>query len=100
MALVDRRRRIMPPSASLSTEVSCRFGRKRRRFLLLAWLTLLPNITPLPVTAQRRAIGQVLNSVNTKTKVRTAPPPGGSEFIGTPHGGVKACAERKMPAPS
>jgi hypothetical protein len=39
---------------------------------LLAWLTLLPNITPLPVTAQRRAIGQVLNSVNTKTKVRTA----------------------------
>jgi hypothetical protein len=32
----------------------------------------LPNITHLPVTAQRRAIGQVLNSVNTKTNVRTA----------------------------
>src|SRR4030095_12970541 len=33
-----------------------RFGKKRRLVLLLAWLTLLPTITPLPLRAQRRAI--------------------------------------------
>src|SRR3954453_3908981 len=31
-------------------------GRKRRRVLLLAWLTLLPESTPLPVRLQRRAM--------------------------------------------
>src|ERR1700689_4652032 len=54
MARVDRRRRTEVPSASDSSELSCRLGRKRRRLLLLAWLTLLPLSTPLPVISQRR----------------------------------------------
>src|ERR1039457_2298986 len=54
MARVHRRRRTAEPSASDSSEVSCRLGRKRRRVLLLAWLTLLPASTPLPVISQRR----------------------------------------------
>src|ERR1039458_3224729 len=56
MARVHRRRRTDEPSASDSSEVSCRLGRKRRRVLLLAWLTLLPACTPLPVISQRRDI--------------------------------------------
>src|SRR5271165_1188033 len=56
IARVDRRRRTDAPSTSDSREVSCRLGRKRRRVLLLAWLTLLPVSTPLPVISQRRDI--------------------------------------------
>src|SRR5690606_26758740 len=39
---------------SLATQKrrSCRLGRKRRRALLLAWETLLPVLTRLPVTWQ------------------------------------------------
>jgi hypothetical protein len=33
-------------------------GRKRRRVLLWAWLTLLPANTPLPVIAQRLAMAE------------------------------------------
>src|SRR5690606_10840985 len=58
MPAADRRRRTSFPSASLIIEVSCTFGRNRRFVLLLAWLTLLPTITPLPVTSHRRAITQ------------------------------------------
>src|SRR3546814_20135812 len=54
----DSFRRTIRPSASDSSAVSWTFGRKRRRVLLLAWLTLLPVITPLPVSWQRRAIGR------------------------------------------
>ena len=36
-------------------ETFWRFGINRLLFLLLAWLTLLPVITPLPVMEHRRA---------------------------------------------
>src|SRR5580698_2137543 len=54
MARVDRRRRKDWPSASDNSEVTWRLGKNRRRVLLLAWLTLLPLNTPLPVMSQRR----------------------------------------------
>src|SRR5665213_2424812 len=60
IALVDRRSRTVP-SASDRIEASCRFGMNRRLVLLLAWLTLLPTSTPLPVMTHRRAIGVFLN---------------------------------------
>src|ERR1700689_4837420 len=61
MARVDRRRRKDWPSASDNSEVTWRLGKNRRRVLLLAWLTLLPLNTPLPVISQRRDI-EVLGS--------------------------------------
>jgi hypothetical protein len=59
MPLVDRRIFTGVPSTSDQNEVSCRLGRKRRRVLLLAWLTLLPVRTPLPVMPQRRAMAKI-----------------------------------------
>src|SRR5690242_7013105 len=56
IARVESRMRTAP-SASDSTDVFCRLGRKRRRVRLLAWLTLLPASTVLPVISQRRDIG-------------------------------------------
>src|SRR5277367_6406152 len=53
---VQSRMRTEAPRMSDSSDVSCRLGRKRRRVLLLAWLTLLPLSTPLPVIWQRRDI--------------------------------------------
>ena len=53
----EMRRRWVWPSASLVSDTSVRFGRKRRLDLLLAWLTLLPTIGLLPVSSQRRDIG-------------------------------------------
>src|SRR5580692_2634279 len=58
MPRVDSRRRTAVPRMSDSSDVSCRFGRKRRRVRLLAWLTLLPASTPLPVIWQRRGIAE------------------------------------------
>src|ERR1700760_819984 len=58
MPRVDSRRRTAVPRMSDSSDVSCRFGRKRRRVRLLAWLTLLPASTPLPVIWQRRDIAE------------------------------------------
>ena len=46
----------MRPSASLNSEVRWTLGRKWRRVLLWAWLTLLPRMTPLPVSSHRRAM--------------------------------------------
>ncbi len=37
----------------------CRFGKKRRRVLLLAWETLLPVCTRLPVTWHTRDIAHL-----------------------------------------
>src|SRR5258708_39532888 len=56
-ALVSRR---LTQRFSLSTQNlrRCRFGRNRRRVLLLAWETLLPTIGALPVTTQTRAIAR------------------------------------------
>src|SRR5580765_395372 len=58
MACVVRRRRTCWLRASLISRVDCRFGMKRRRVLLLAWLTLLPVKTPLPEIVQRRDMAQ------------------------------------------
>lgn len=41
---------------------SIRFGRKRRRVLLLAWDTLFPDIGPVPVSSQRRAMASTFSS--------------------------------------
>ena len=54
------RRRKVRSSASLISETLHRLGRKRRRDLLFAWLTLLPDITALPVSSQRRAMGNLI----------------------------------------
>src|SRR5215471_11010944 len=56
IARVESRSRTSEPRISESSELSWRLGRKRRRVLLLAWLTLLPVSTPLPVISQRRDI--------------------------------------------
>src|SRR5690606_13010899 len=48
------------PSASLMSDTWQRFGRNRRRVLRFAWLTLLPDITALPVSSQRRDMGSIL----------------------------------------
>src|SRR5690606_16857965 len=55
-ALAEMRRRTFWPRASEISVTSHRFGRNRRRVLLLAWLTLLPVITALPVSSQARDI--------------------------------------------
>src|SRR5579862_7934009 len=73
MAFTVRRRRTRWPSASESIVVSCRLGRKRRRVLLLAWLTLLPVSTPLPVMLQRRAMARS-SSDKIKTGGNKMPP--------------------------
>src|SRR5215831_15185800 len=56
IALTLRRTLTSWPRASDSSVVFCRLGRERRLVLLLAWLTLWPYCTPLPVMAQRRAM--------------------------------------------
>src|SRR5262245_40398136 len=47
-------------SASLSSVTLHRLGRKRRLVRRLAWLTLLPVSTALPVSSQRRAMAAIL----------------------------------------
>src|SRR6185437_10310639 len=51
---------------SVSTQNRCvrRFGKKRRRFLLLAWETRLPTPGFLPVISQTRDIRTTLNFSN------------------------------------
>src|SRR5690606_40152551 len=56
MAAVETRSFTQRFSLATQNRRSCRFGRKRRRVLLLAWETLLPVCTPLPVTWQTRDI--------------------------------------------
>src|SRR5689334_13352558 len=48
--------RMLTQRVSLSTQMRryCRFGRKRRRVLLLAWDTLFPSMGFLPVIWQTR----------------------------------------------
>src|SRR5689334_2595173 len=53
---VETRRLTQRRSPSSQKRWVCRFGRKRRRFLLLAWETRLPTATLLPVTSQTRLI--------------------------------------------
>src|SRR4029077_12634917 len=51
-----RRRRTQRFSFSSQNLRYCRFGRKRRLVLLLAWETLFPTIGRLPVTWHTRAM--------------------------------------------
>src|SRR4051812_19901433 len=55
-ALVEMRRLIQRFSPSSQKRCVCRFGRKRRRFLLLACETRFPTAGFLPVTSQTRDI--------------------------------------------
>src|SRR4030065_973169 len=64
-------RRILPQRFSLSTQNLrfCKFGRKRRLVLLLAWETLFPDIGFLPVILHTRAMvllqkNRIVNSKN------------------------------------
>src|SRR3974377_1742313 len=54
MPLVVRRSVTQRFSVSTQKRCVCRFGRKRRRFLLLAWETRLPTAGFLPVISQTR----------------------------------------------
>src|SRR5215475_10837884 len=55
---------------SVSTQNRCvrRFGKKRRRFLLLAWETRLPTPGFLPVISQTRDIRTTLKFSNLESK--------------------------------
>src|SRR5690242_3506426 len=56
MPLAVRRRRTDEPRISDGNEQTCMFGWNRRRVLLFAWLTLLPNCGFLPLTLHTRDI--------------------------------------------
>jgi hypothetical protein len=58
---VHTRTRFGAPSTS--TRTVCRFGYQRRLVRLLAWLTLLPVVGPLPHTVQTRAISSIFRFV-------------------------------------
>src|SRR6185503_11378175 len=60
-ALAEMRSFTVRPSTSEISDTLSRLGRKRRLVRLMAWLTLLPTITPLPVNSQRRAILKFLS---------------------------------------
>src|SRR3990170_1570108 len=75
-------------SASLSSVTLQRFGRKRRLVRRLAWLTLLPVSTALPVSSQRRAIvlDPSLDMHGTRCgwqRVATSSATGGRTYTGT-----------------
>src|SRR5215470_12713730 len=63
MPLVVSRRVTQRFSVSSQKRCVCRFGRKRRRFLLLAWETRLPTAGFLPVTSQTRDIHATLREI-------------------------------------
>jgi hypothetical protein len=69
---VVKRKRTISPNVSLKSDVVCTFGRKRRRVLLWAWLTLFPVRTPLPVIMQRRDIDRLLFHVPSRVAVGQA----------------------------
>src|SRR5690606_2948754 len=70
-ALAEMRRRKFWPSASDISVTWTRLGRKRRRVLLLAWLTLLPVMTDLPVSSQARDMSFNLQFCRAKYRYRT-----------------------------
>src|SRR6188508_3212818 len=76
--LVEMRRLTHRRSVSSQKRWVCRFGRKRRRFLLLAWETRLPTATLLPVTSQTRLIkfseNQCVNDQTTGLRPSKGPP--------------------------
>src|ERR1700710_2032560 len=70
---VVTRRLIGAPRISDIIEVSCRFGRNRRRVLLFAWLTLLPDCTVLPVISQRRDIRNLKTTIGARACLNLTP---------------------------
>src|SRR6202008_2755859 len=63
MPLVVRRSVTQRFSVSSQKRCVCRFGRKRRRFLLLAWETRLPTAGFFPVISQTRDIHVTLRDI-------------------------------------
>src|ERR1700758_5877416 len=63
MPLVVRRSVTQRFSVSSQKRCVCRFGRKRRRFLLLAWETRLPTAGFFPVISQTRDIHVTLREI-------------------------------------
>src|SRR5579863_6907273 len=104
------RNRTAPPSASESSEIICRLGRKRRFVLLLAWLTLLPTWTPLPVMMHLRAMaaprirslwqnaarGLVSTPSSPVASSRAAGGKGGEQVAGGGGGGAPAVGDRGL----
>src|SRR5580658_1385584 len=76
MPLVVSRRVTQRFSVSTQNRCVCRFGRKRRRFLLLAWETRLPTAGFLPVTSQTRDIQTTLYISVTWDRGTDVPTPG------------------------
>src|SRR5688572_3259611 len=73
---VETRRLTQRRSPSSQKRWVCRLGRKRRRFLLLAWETRLPTATLLPVTSQTRLIKIPTNQLVTSMAAGFRPPKG------------------------
>src|SRR5579864_1431062 len=94
MPLVVSRSDTQRFSVSSQKRCVCRFGRKRRRFLLLAWETRLPTAGFLPVTSQTRDIETTLSKSEAwerGTGPESTPGPG---FIPAPRGDLKAQRSR------
>src|SRR5688500_18102014 len=61
---LDTRREIQRFSLGTQKRRSWRFGSQRRRVLLFAWETLLPDWVPFPVTWQILAIANLVDAVS------------------------------------
>src|ERR1043165_6321391 len=77
----------------------CRFGRKRRRFLLLAWETRLPTATLLPVTSQTRLIKHQKNQLVNYQATGFRPPKGPPLYQPAWSGATKRCRSSAFGAP-
>src|SRR5580704_16446881 len=77
-------------SVSTQKRCVCRFGRKRRRFLLLAWETRLPTAGFFPVTSQTRDIHLTLREIRYLEIYPTAVAAPGPGFIPAPPRDLKA----------
>ena len=74
---------------------SLRFGKNRRRDLLLAWLTVLPDIGPLPVSSQTRDMVVFLVINGPSTPASEAMTKFDFRLIGGIGGGVKRVGRGK-----
>src|SRR5215204_2397580 len=93
--LVEIRRLTQRRSPSNQKRWVCRFGRKRRRFLLLAWETRLPTATLLPVTSQTRLIKYPENQLVNYLATGLRPPKGRSLYQPAPRAATSRCAIRE-----
>src|SRR5207344_3345678 len=83
---VDTRRETQRRSVSSQKRWVWRLGRKRRRFLLLAWETRFPTATLLPVTSQTRLIKIPTNQSVKYWSAGFWPPKGSSLYQPSPNG--------------